>query len=141
MSNFFTIVIFGAFFGLFPVILFYAGIFTNYLSFYEIKEYFNPFFANNFNFYFYFVFALFSGIAFLIESNILRFIYLVFSIMMSLTFIPQIGRDVGSRIFFNPNAKIMIDGKLEKINLIYKNKNTIYYNTPTNKTIVSKSIG
>ena len=141
MSKFFTVIIFGAFFGIFPVILFYAGIFTNYLSHYEIKEYFNPFFINNLNLYFYFAFALFSGFAFLVDGNALRFIYLVFSIIMTLTFIPQIGIDIGNRIFFNPNAKIVINGKLEKINLIYKNKNTIYYNTPTNKTIVSKSIG
>lgn len=129
MSSFFTIVFFGMFFGIFPIILFYAGIFVTYLSHYNIKDYFNPFFIYNINLYLYILFAFFSGIAFFLKTNILRYLYLLVSVLMLFTFITDIGVNVGHKILYKPNTRIINNDKIFIINVVYKNKNRIYYNT------------
>ena len=126
MDKIIAIVFFGATFGLFPIIIFYGGIFVHYFAYYEIKEYFNSFFMQNLNLYLYVLFALFSGIAFVVNKNFLRFIYLVCAISFCLTLIPSIGLNVGEKIFAK-NARIQIDSKSHIAKLIYKDNMKIYY--------------
>lgn len=128
MNKIFSLVAFGALFAIFPLIIFYAGIFVNYFSYYEIKEFFNNFFMQNLNLYLYLIFGLFSGFAFIVNTNFFRFLYLICLILMSLTLIPNIGKIMGEKLFFK-NTRILINGQSQNINLIYKDKYKIYYNT------------
>lgn len=128
MNKIFSLVAFGALFAIFPLIIFYAGIFVNYFSYYEIKEFFNNFFMQNLNLYLYLIFGLFSGFAFIANTNFFRFLYLICLILMSLTLIPNIGKIMGEKLFFK-NTRILINGQSQNINLIYKDKYKIYYNT------------
>ena len=125
----FSTLAFGAIFGLFPIILFYGGIFTSYFTFYEIREYFNSFFMNNLNGYFYAIFGLFSGICFVSNSNFLKILYLLCAITLSLTFIPSLGKNVGDRLFLRENTKIVQD------------KYKFYYNTAENPKAVRVNLG
>lgn len=134
MDKIIAIVFFGAIFGLFPIIIFYGGIFIHYFSYYEIKEYFNSFFIQNLNLYLYILFGLFSGIAFVVNKNFLRFIYLICAILFCLTLIPSIGLNAGEKMFAK-NAKINIDGKNYIAKLIYKDNMKIYYKLKDNPKI------
>lgn len=134
-------VVFGAIFGLFPIVFFYGGIYANYFTFYEIKEYFNGFFMNNLNVYFYAIFGLFSGIAFVSNSNFLKVLYLLCAITISLTFIPTLGKNVGDRLFLRENTKIVQEGKEQFVRVIYRDKYKFYYNTDENPKIVRVNLG
>lgn len=135
MSNIFTIVFFGVFFGILPIILFYGGIFITYLPYYNIKEYFNPFFISNVNIYFYILFGLFSGIAFFLKTNLLKYLYLLMSVLMLSTFIDSVGIYVGHRLLSKYNTTVLINNESMLINVIYKNDHKIYYNTNDNPQI------
>ena len=126
MDKIIAVIFFGATFGLFPIIIFYGGIFVHYFSYYEIKEYFNSFFTQNLNIYLYVLFGLFSGIAFVLNRSFLRSLYLVCVILFSFTFIPSIGVNMGERMF-GKNARINIDGQSQSARLIYKDNMKIYY--------------
>ena len=128
--------LFGAIFGLFPIILFYGGIYTSYFTFYEIKEYFNSFFMMNLNIYFYAIFGLFSGICFVSNGNFLKVLYLVVAIALSLTFIPSVGKNVGDRLFLRENTKIVQEGKEQFVRILYRDKYKFYYNTQDNPKVV-----
>lgn len=134
MDKIIAIIFFGAIFGILPIIVFYGGIFVNYFSYYEIKEYFNSFFMQNLNLYLYCGFALFSGIAFIVNTNILRFLYLVCIIIFCLTLIPSIGINAGERIF-SKNARININGQVQSVKLIYKDDRKIYYKFNNNPKV------
>lgn len=134
MDKIITVVFFGAMFGLFPIIIFYSGIFVNYFSYYEIKEYFNSFFIQNLNLYLYILFGLFSGIAFIANNNFLRFIYLACAILFCLTLIPSIGLNVGEKMFAK-NARININGQNHIAKLIYKDNVKMYYKLKDNPKI------
>ena len=137
----FSTLAFGALFGLFPIILFYGGIYTSYFQFYEIKEYFNGFFMQNLNGYFYAIFGLFSGIAFVSNSNFLKVLYLLCGIALSLTFIPSVGKNVGDRLFLRENVKIVQEGKEQFVRVIYRDKYKFYYNTAENPKVVRVNLG
>lgn len=136
MHVFFSILFFGAIFGAFPLILFYGGIYVNYFEFYGIKEYFNGFFGANFNLYFYAVVGLFSGVAFILANNFARYLYLALLIIFSLTFVPNLGIKAGQKLFFRDNARIILDGKPQFVQLIYRDKFKIYYKTKQNPEII-----
>lgn len=131
-----SIVGFGALFGIFPLILLYAGIFTNYFAYYEIRGFFNSFFMANLNLIIYAVVGLFSGFCIMANSNFFRFLYLVLIILSILTFIPSVGKNLGEKLFMRENIKVIINGKQEYINIIYRDKHKIYYNTKENKKIL-----
>ena len=133
--------VFGALFGLFPIVFFYGGIYASYLPFYEIMEYFNSFFMNNLNIYFYAIFGLFSGIAFVSNSNFLKILYLLCAITLSLTFIPTLGKNIGDRMFLRENTKIVQDGKEQFVRVIYRDKYKFYYNTDENPKVVRVNLG
>lgn len=126
---------FGAIFGIFPLAMFYGGIWVNYFAFYEIKEYFNGFFLQNLNAYFYAIFGLFSGIAFVSNSNFLKILYLLCAIVLSSTFLQNVGKNVGDRLFLQENAKIVLNGKTQFVRIIYKDKYKFYYNTKDNPKV------
>lgn len=126
MHKIISLIGFGAIFAIFPIILLYAGIFINYFSYYEIKEYFNNFFMQNFNLYLYLGFGLFSGFAFIVNTNFFRFLYLICLVAMSTTLAPSIGKNIGEKIFLK-NTRIIINGESQNIRLIYKDKYKIYY--------------
>lgn len=134
MDKIIAIIFFGAVFGLFPMIIFYGGIFVHYLSYYEIKEYFNSFFMQNLNLYLYCGFGLFSGIAFIINTNFLRFVYLACMLVFCSTLIPNIGINMGEKLFAK-NARINVDGQAKPVKLIYKDNKKIYYKFNNNPKI------
>lgn len=136
IGKIFSAIAFGAIFGLLPLIMFYGGIWVNYFAFYEIKEYFNGFFMQNLNLYFYAIFGLFSGIAFVANSNFLKVLYLLCVIVLSSTLIQSIGKNMGERLFLRENAKIVLDGKSQYVRIIYKDKYKFYYNTKDNPKII-----
>lgn len=136
IERIFSTLAFGAIFGIFPIILFYGGVYANYFPYYEIKEYFNGFFMYNLNGYFYAIFGLFSGIAFVSNSNFLKILYLICAITLSLTFIPSVGKNIGDRLFLRENTKIVQEGKTQLVRIIYKDKYKFYYNTADNSKIV-----
>lgn len=122
----FSFIAFGAIFALFPLIIFYGGIFVNYFAFYGIKEYFNSFFMSSLNGYLYLGMGVFCGFAFVLEANFFRFLYLVVFIVFSLTMLPNIGKEMGERIFAK-NTRLVINGKSQNVRLIYRDKYKIYY--------------
>lgn len=136
IEKIFSTCAFGAIFGLFPIILFYGGIYASYFPYYEIKEYFNGFFMQNLNGYFYAIFGLFSGIAFVYNGNFLKILYLICAITLSLTFIPPVGKNIGDRLFLRENTKIVQEGKTQLVRVIYKDKYKFYYNTDENPKVV-----
>ncbi|MDE6885566.1 MAG: hypothetical protein K2P17_00775 [Helicobacteraceae bacterium] len=135
MSRVFSIIFFGIIFAIFPLTLFYGGIFVNYFSFYGIKEYFNGFFMQNLNLIFYIILAIFSGIAFNVNTNILRYMYLILLFVLSSTFIPSVGKNVGDRIFLK-NTRIILNGEQQNVKLIYKDKSKIYYSVVGSKEVI-----
>lgn len=135
MSRVFSIIFFGIIFAIFPLTLFYGGIFVNYFSFYGIKEYFNGFFMQNLNLIFYIILAIFSGIAFNVNTNILRYMYLILLFVFSSTFIPSVGKNVGDRIFLK-NTRIILNGEQQNVKLIYKDKSKIYYSVVGSKEVI-----
>ncbi len=131
-----SVIAFGALFALFGMTIFYGGIFANYFAHYEIKEYFNTFFLQNLNVYFFAGFGLFSGIAFIANSNFLKVIYLLCLIALSTTFVPSIGKSVGDKLFLREHSKIVVDGKAQFVRVIYRDKHKFYYNTAENPKII-----
>lgn len=140
IERFFSILILGAIFAMFPMCLFYGGIYVSYFSFYEIKEYFNSFFMQNLNMLLYGVVGVFSGVSFIAHSNIMRYLYIIIVVLFSLTFIPSIGKEVGDRLFLKENARIVIDGKPSIVRVIYKDKYKVYYQNKGDKTIIRQNL-
>ncbi|RAX54972.1 hypothetical protein CCY99_02205 [Helicobacter sp. 16-1353] len=130
-----SIIGFGALFGIFPLILFYGGIFSTYFSYFEIKEFFNSFFMANFNLLFYAIVGLFSGFAIISKWDFLKILYLALLIFSSLAFIPSIGQNIGTKLFYKANTRIIINAQTYNINVIYRDKYKIYYNTKDNKKV------
>lgn len=140
ISRIISVIAFGAIFGLFPLIMFYGGIWVNYFKFYEIKEYFNGFFTQNLNLYFYAVFGLFSGICFVGKGNFLKIVYLLCVIVFASTLIPSVGKSAGSKLFLKENTRIVIDGKSQLVRVLYRDKYKFYYNTRDNPKVVRVSL-
>lgn len=135
-----SVVFFGAFLALLPLTLFYGGIFVRYFGAYEISEYFNGFFTRNLNLYFFAAFALFSGIAFVSSSNILKALYFLCVVAMSLTIIPSVGKNIGERLFLREGVTLNIKGEKKIVRIIYRDKYKIYYNTDAEPKIVRESL-
>lgn len=136
ISRIVSVIAFGTIFGLFPLIMFYGGIWVNYFKFYEIKEYFNGFFTQNLNLYFYAAFGLFSGICFVGKGNFLKIMYLLCVIIFASTLIPSVGKSAGSKLFLKENTRIVINGKSQLVRVIYRDKYKFYYNTRDNPKVV-----
>ncbi|RDU65427.1 hypothetical protein [Helicobacter sp. MIT 14-3879] len=136
INKIFSIIGFGVIFAIFPICLFYGGIYTNYFTYYGIREYFNSFFMQNLNLIFYGIFSLFTGFAFTANGNFLKYLYLIFALILSLSFIPKVGVKVGEKIFLKENAKMVINGETQRIRIIYKDKYKLYYNTKKEPKII-----
>lgn len=134
IEKIFSLIGLGAVFALFPAIIFYAGIFANYFPPYEIKEYFNAFLAQNLNPYLYLALGLFSGVALAFGGNFLRALYLVLLIVMSLTLVPSVGKNVGERLFMR-NSVLVVNGQKQSVQIIYKDRHKAYYRTRDNPKI------
>ena len=108
----------------------------NYLSAYDIKEYFNGFFMQNLNVYFYALFGLFSGVCFVGRGSFLKVVYLLCVVIFASTLIPSVGKSAGNKLFLKENSRIVINGKTQFVRLIYKDKYKFYYNTNENPKVV-----
>ncbi|MGX2982655.1 hypothetical protein [Helicobacter sp. 23-1045] len=140
ISRIFSTLAFGAIFGLFPLIMFYGGVWINYFAPYEIKEYFNGFFTQNLNLYFYALFGAFSGICFVANGNFLKILYLLCAMILMATLIPSVGQSVGQKLFLKENVRIIQNGKSEVVRVIYKDKYKFYYNTAENPKVVKVNL-
>lgn len=107
MSKFIQAFLSGAFFTFFIDFFIFLGMKLNYIDYYNIKLYYNPFFADNQNVYIYLAFsALFGLLITYIENVKLNLIIIGGFFVLSLsTFIPQIGFALGSSILSEKDVK------------------------------------
>lgn len=108
--------------------VFWAAIYNNYIHFYGIREFFNPFFGNVVNFYVFFTLAIILGIGFALPiiSSVFYILY-VLSLVFSLTlFVPSFGKYMGSKLLAK-QAEIIVKGEGKLVNSIYENNFYIIY--------------
>ncbi len=118
----------GAFFTFFVDFFLFLGMKLNYIDFYKIDLYYNPFFADHQNIYIYLLFSVFFGILITyIENTKLSLIVIggFFALSLS-TLIQPIGYKVASTLFMTKNVTYH-DSR-------YVYKGDVYYNGRTHIT-------
>lgn len=108
--------------------IFWAAIFVNYINYYGIREFFNPFFGNVFNPFVFILMILSFGIAFVIPllGGIARIFYVVLLFLCLSLFVPTLGNKIG-KIILSSNKVIKINGVENKVYSLYENRFYIFY--------------
>lgn len=111
MSKFIQAFLSGAFFTFFLDFFLFLGMKLSYIDYYEIKLYYNPFFADHQNIYIYLFFTLIFGLLITyIENTKLNLIIIGSLLALSLsTLIQPIGNKVASMIFMQKNITLRSD--------------------------------
>lgn len=154
MSYIFQSIILGLFLAFVLSCLFWVGIFANYINYYGIREFFNPFFVNVMDMKVFVILWAFFGFGFGIAyiGVLVRLIYGV-CLLLSISFlIPFVGREAGGFLLAKEEM-IPVDNKSTRVNVLYENrfykiyldpkaessetleerkKNLIYYEIPQN---------
>ena len=107
---------------------FWTGIFANYINYYGIQEFFNPFFGNVFSAKLFFVFVVGFGIAFLVPviCKIARIVYLVALFFCFGLLFPFFGKNVGEFVLAK-DREVMIQGEKKEVYALYENRFYIVY--------------
>ncbi|MCI7047952.1 hypothetical protein [Helicobacter sp.] len=108
--------------------IFWAAIFANYINYYGIREFFNPFFGNVFNPFVFVLMVLGFGIAFIIPllGSIARIFYVVLFFLCLILFVPILGNKTGE-IILSSNKVIQINGVESGVYSLYENRFYIFY--------------
>ncbi len=110
--------------------IFWAAVFANYINYYGIREFFNPFFGNVFNAFVFFLMALGFGIAFVIPllDKVVRVFYVVLMFLCLTLFVPILGHKIG-KVMLAGNKMIDVEGAKKEVYSLYENRLYIIYLT------------
>lgn len=108
--------------------IFWAAIFANYINYYGIREFFNPFFGNVFNAFVFFMLVLGFGIAFVIPlfGKVAQIFYVVLMFLCLSLFVPILGYKMGEVILADDRT-ILLEGAEEQVYSLYENRFYIFY--------------
>ncbi|MGP1449574.1 MAG: hypothetical protein ACTTJS_00420 [Wolinella sp.] len=138
MDKIFSILFFGTLFTLVPLAIFLAGIRSNYLEYYEIHEFFNPYFANTVDGWKFMAISVAVGYLLFYSpvSNIFRAVYVMVIFIAAAAFIPMIGFSSGKLLFLENAREITLkNGTKQLVDVVYEGRNIIYYHTGDEKKI------
>ncbi|MDB2562232.1 hypothetical protein N9X61_01360 [Sulfurimonas sp.] len=141
MSKFVQALLSGIFFTFFLDFFLFLGMKLNYIDYYKIDLYYNPFFADNQNIYIYLVFTLLFGLLITyIENTKLTLIVIGSLFILSLsTIIHPIGHKVASMLFMKKNVSFHSDRFVYKGDVIYDGRKTIsFYDYDVKKLLTLK---
>ncbi len=130
VARFFTILFFGSILTLIPLVVFFAGVQKNYLVYYGIAVYFNPYFAYAFDGLKFLGISIATGylIFFGKMASTFRVLYVMVVVLSIFSFIPIIGHSWGKAIFYRDSVEITLpNGKKTQAALIYEGRDAIYY--------------
>ncbi len=110
--------------------VFWATVYSRYMQYYGIQEFFNPFFVNVFDKFAYGILVVIFGIGFAIPFLEKLFKVVIFALLAcaTLLFIPSLGKSVGE-ICLARDYRIMVDGAEKVVHGLYENPNYIVYLT------------
>lgn len=108
--------------------IFWAAIFSGYIQYYGIEEFFNPFFSNVFNPVIFFLLSAIFGIGFAIPflDRIFKILFFLLFICSLCLFIPFLGRLAGE-IFLARTHILHISNTQKEVNGLYENAKYIVY--------------
>ncbi|TLD83540.1 hypothetical protein LS70_005145 [Helicobacter sp. MIT 11-5569] len=108
--------------------IFWATIYSSYMQYYGIGEFFNPFFRNVFNPAGFFILVGIFGIGLMLPfiGSFFKILFFVLLACELLLFIPPFGRSVGS-IFLAKEQIITLNGEQKVIHSLYENHRYIVY--------------
>ncbi|MGP1580015.1 MAG: hypothetical protein ACTTH5_03200 [Wolinella sp.] len=130
VTKFFTILFFGSILTLIPLVVFFAGVQKNYLEYYGIAVYFNPYFAYAFDGLKFLGISISTGflLFFAKMANAFRILYVGVVILTMFSFLPIIGHSWGKAIFYKESVEITLpNGKTTQAALIYEGRDALYY--------------
>ena len=129
MSKFVQAFLSGAFFTFFLDFFLFLGMKLNYIDYYKIDLYYNPFFADNQNIYVYLFFtALFGFLITYIENMKLNFLIIGSLFILSLTtFMHPIGHKVASMIFMKKDVSFHTDRFVYRGDIYYDGRTQIRF--------------
>ncbi|WP_104721837.1 hypothetical protein [Helicobacter mesocricetorum] len=118
----------GVFLSFILMCVFWAGIFSNYINYYGISVFFNPFFGNVFNGYLFIVMVVVFGVGFFIPvvGFLIKLGYCVLLGISLLLFIPSLGKSMGEALLSKKIA-LTIDGERKNVVALYEDKFYIVY--------------
>ena len=128
----------GIFFTFFLDFFLFLGMKLNYIDYYNIDLYYNPFFADNQNIYIYMFFTFVFGLLITyIENTKLNLIIIGGLLALSLTtLIHPIGHSLASTMFMQKNVTLYSDRFVYKGDIIYDGRTTIsFFDYELNKMI------
>lgn len=112
--------------------VFWAAIFSNYIYYYGIPLFFNPFFGNVFNGYLFIIMVVVFGIGFFIPvvGFLIKFAYCLLLVISLLLFVPPLGKSVGETLL-SKKIVLNINGEQKNVVALYEDKSYIVYqNSP-----------
>lgn len=129
MSKFVQAFLTGVFFTFFLDFFLFLGMKLNYIDYYNIDLYYNPFFADNQNIYIYLFFtALFGFLVTYLENTKLSFIVIGGLLFLSLTtFFQPIGHKVASMLFMKKGVTLQTKKFTYNGDIYYDGRTTITF--------------
>ena len=107
----------------------FIGLKSTYLAYFDVKEFFNPFFYDNQNIFIFFgVSTVFGALIFFFGFNkYVATIYIALFLGSFIVFIKPIGLGLGEMIFMQKQVPITdIKGKVEPYDIIYDGRRYLY---------------
>jgi len=129
MTKFFQAFLSGVFFTFFLDFFLILGMKLNYIDYYNIDLYYNPFFADNQNIYIYLLFTTIFAILITYVENTKLSIFVIGSLFIASlsTFIHPIGHAIASRIFIQKNVEIQTKRFSYKGDIYYEGREHIHF--------------
>ncbi len=108
--------------------IFWSGVYSSYIKFYGVAEFFNPFFANVFNGALFLFLSAIFGVAFLIPfiNRIFKFVYILLFLISMSCFVPLVGESIGYSLL-SKTYNLELDGIQKEIIGLYENSKYIVY--------------
>lgn len=141
MSKFVQAFLSGVFFTFFLDFFLFLGMKLNYIDYYDIDLYYNPFFADNQNLYIYLIFTLLFGFLITYLENVkLNFIIIGGLLVLSLTtLIEPVGHKIASMLFMQENVTLQSKRFVYNGDIYYNGRTTIsFYDYELKKMITLK---
>ncbi len=139
MSKLIQALLSGAFFTFFLDFFLILGMKLNYIDFYNIDLYYNPFFADNQNIYIFMFFTILFGLLITyVENTKLNIIIIggLFALSLS-SLIEPIGHKIASMVFMKTNVTIHTDRFTYKGDIYYDGRKTISFYDHEIKKIIT----